>query len=152
MMKPLKRLVFLGLAGCIFLLSGCSHRLVVTGGGTYRVLPAGYSCIAINTRPGGQGASAWARRLFKAKKLVLARCRARSRYPNACHVQFCRWVAGAPISQNGYFTCYVKSIRQYGVWLSTSHNENWAKSNAMYRCQRYSHDSSACYFDHCWLW
>ena len=145
-----KGLFFAGFCALIVLISGCSHLTTTTA--TYRVLPSGYSCFAANYKQGGYAGSAWARHLLHAQKRALERCRVHSRYPNACKIRSCRWVAGAPISENGYFTCYVKNNNRYGVWLSTSHNEYRAKDRAMYRCQRYSGQASSCYFDHCWLW
>lgn len=143
------RCVFLLFYVCIaFLVSGCTRSTTVA----YTVLPSGYSCLAVNHASGGYAGTAWAKHLFRAKINALDRCRAHSRIPTACKVSFCRWVKGSPISTTGYFTCYVRNNDHYGVWLSTSHNEYRAKVRAMYRCQHFSGQPAACYFDHCWLW
>jgi hypothetical protein len=134
----------------IVLLSGCNNH--PANGPTVMRLPAGYSCLAENTQPGGYIGTAWAKHLFGARKLALARCRAVSRTPSACWVRSCRWVKGAPISKTGYFTCYAKNTHKFGVWLSTSHNAYDAEGRAIYRCKRFSGYPASCYFDHCWLW
>lgn len=146
------RSIFLGLLlSCLLLLVGCNHW-TRTGTETVKIMPSGYSCIAVNYKAGGEAGTAWAKHLMQAQKAALMRCRANSRHPNACHVHSCRWVKGAPIAMNGYFTCYVRNSDQYNVWGGTSQNEYVAIALALYRCQRLSHEPNSCRFSHCWLW
>lgn len=140
----------------VLLLTGCSffsNPQKPTHVISLRTASSGYRCVVINAQPSGEDTAVWSAHKEQAQSQAIKRCRARSRYPNACQIQQCRWHRKKPAQAAlPWYTCYVENKQHSSLWHDTSHVRFRATSGAFARCRKSSGKPEDCYLKYCHVW